>query len=197
MRTIHNHVPGPAVEYCIHLSQKFTFKFRLSSNRKTKAGDYKYLPGPENHHISVNKDLNKYAFLITYIHEIAHLVAYEKFGRKIDPHGAEWKSTFKKLILPTLTSRVYPDRLIKVLARHLKNPKASTQADPQLVKALQAFDIIEDGVLSLDAINDGSVFELNGKTYQRMERRRTRFVCKQIPTDKKYLVAGTTLVSPL
>jgi predicted SprT family Zn-dependent metalloprotease len=38
--------------------------------------------------------------LITLIHEISHLVAFEKFGRNIKPHGNEWKYSFQRLMIP-------------------------------------------------------------------------------------------------
>jgi len=33
----------------------------------------------------------KYRFFNSLVHEIAHLVAFEENGRKIKPHGLEWK----------------------------------------------------------------------------------------------------------
>lgn len=189
-------VPQNAVDYCLSFGKDYSFKFKLSSDRKTKAGDYKYLPSDSRHYISVNSGLNKYAFLITYIHEVAHLVAFDTYGRKISPHGKEWKYTFRKLMFPLLTPEIFPPDLLKIIAKHLKNPRASTHADPYLVKELQQYDSNE-GLLSLNSTMYGTVFILNGKTYKRMEKRRTRIVCMQITTDRKYLVAGTTLVIPL
>lgn len=194
---LESHVPPNALPYCCELTQRHKFHFKLSSNRKSKLGDYKYDPRTKTSHISVNRNLNQYAFLITFVHEIAHLAAANTHGRRISPHGSEWKSIFKQLMLPLIDPNVFPDILLKALAKHLINPKASTHADPHLVKALQTFDILPDGHQPLDRIHEGDHFTLHGKTYKRMEKRRTRIVCVHITTDKKYLVAGTTLVSEL
>ena len=45
-------------------------------------------------------NLNPYRFLMTLVHEVAHLVAFQKYGRAIKPHGKEWKFTFQTLMLP-------------------------------------------------------------------------------------------------
>jgi predicted SprT family Zn-dependent metalloprotease len=50
---------------------------------------------------TVNSNLNKYKFLITLIHEISHLVAFEKFGRNIKPHGNNEYSFQRLMILYT------------------------------------------------------------------------------------------------
>jgi len=191
------HIPRDALSYCLDLSQKHKFNFKLYSNRKTKIGDYKYDPATKNSQISVNRSLNSYSFLITFIHEIAHLVATKTFGRKIAPHGKEWKSTFKQLMLPLIIPDIFPENLLRTLAKHLINPKASTHADPVLVRALQAYDMQRDGFKQLDRIGNGNYFSFNGKRFQYLEKRRTRIVCRQVSNDKKYLVAGTTLVAEL
>jgi hypothetical protein len=50
---------------------------KIVNERQTRHGDYrKGLNG--KHEITVNSNLNKYKFLMTLIHEISHLVAFEK-----------------------------------------------------------------------------------------------------------------------
>ena len=49
-------------------------------------------------------------------HEFAHLVAYQKFGRRIKPHGLEWKSVMIAFgVKPTRTHsfKVTPSRRLK------------------------------------------------------------------------------------
>ena len=46
--------------------------------------------------IKINRDLNKYSFLITLVHEMAHASIWIKFGRRVKPHGDEWKRNFKE-----------------------------------------------------------------------------------------------------
>lgn len=76
--------------------------FRIARSRKTKLGDYTAPFKGEPHKISVNHDLNPYAFLITTIHEFAHLKTWQQFKNKVKPHGIEWKNHFKILMEPFL-----------------------------------------------------------------------------------------------
>ena len=196
MPTIDTFIPEEAVIYCRRIIDEYPFEFKLASTRKTKSGDYRFLPDRKVHQISVNKELNRFAFLITFIHEVAHLVAFQDFGRRIRPHGKEWKVTFKKLMLPLLHPGVFPDPILKVLARHMKNPKASSHSDAHLISALRAYNI-QNGPdeLVLNNLASGTIFTLHGKTYQKLEKKRTRVLCKQIVSNKKYLVSAMALVS--
>ena len=67
----------------------------------------------------IYNDLNQYAFLITYLHEVAHLITYQKHKNKVAPHGKEWKNDFKIVLLPILNPQVFPDLLLKTLARQI------------------------------------------------------------------------------
>ena len=122
--TLLKYVPENAVNQCIKLIKDNFVHLKIVNERQTKHGDYrKAMSG--KHEISVNGSLNKYRFLMTLIHEIAHLMAFEKFGRDIKPHGVEWKMTFQRIMLPFLRPDVYPNDLLPLLARHFRNPSAS------------------------------------------------------------------------
>ena len=71
------HVPDDAVHYCLELWTSIPFNFKVKNNRTTKLGDYRYDRRNGAHSITVNMDLNEYSFLITYIHEVAHLLTTE------------------------------------------------------------------------------------------------------------------------
>ena len=103
------------------------------NERVTRHGDYRRRKAHGNHQITVNASLNKYRFLITLIHEIAHLMAFEKYGRHIKPHGLEWKKTFQHLMLPFIRPEIFPSQLLPLLARHFKNPKASSSTDAHII----------------------------------------------------------------
>ena len=125
-RIFSDHLPDDAVHYCIDLWVENPFDFVLSKKRQTKAGDYRFDPRTAHHRITVNADLNRFNFLITLIHEIAHQHATLKYGIQRPPHGQTWKTTFKLLMLPLLNNIVFPDDILAKLAKHMKNPKASS-----------------------------------------------------------------------
>nr|WP_321245665.1 SprT-like domain-containing protein [uncultured Psychroserpens sp.] len=159
---------------------------KIKSERKTRHGDYRQLPN-NRHQITVNSNLNPYRFLITLIHEIAHFETYNKYGRFIKPHGKEWKYTFQHLMLPFLRPDIFPMDLLPLLAKHFKNPKASSDTDLQLALALKQFSEPNDKTYVYD-VSLGQAFKLyNGKVFIKGNKRRTRFECLEIKTGKLYL----------
>jgi len=100
------------------------------------------------------------------------------------PHGKEWKTTFQKLMIPFLP--LFPDTVQKQLALYLKNPKASTSSDLELVKALRQFD--EISILTIADIPDGSIFQTtNGKKYLKEKKIKKRYQCKSLSNNRRYL----------
>ncbi|MTI20976.1 transcription elongation protein SprT [Fulvivirga sp. RKSG066] len=184
---LQKHVPEAAVDYCLELWLAHPFNFKLKRPRASKLGDYRYNPNDKSHSISVNLDLNKYSFLVTYLHEVAHLLTYKEFGRKVMPHGKEWKQNFKHVALPLLSNEVFPDPMLRALAKYLKNPKASSCTDPGLYKSLSAYDT--EPKLFLSDVKVGEQFVLGNRVFKKQTLRRTRYVCLEVSTGKKYLIS--------
>ena len=195
MHTFEKFFPTEAVEYCFELWKKHNFKFIISKKRSSKLGDYRYSFVDKSHTITVNGDLNKFSFTVTFIHEVAHLVAGVEYGRKKLPHGTEWKATFKSLMLPILHNKVFPPDVLVPLQLYLKNAGASSCSDPQLLKALQQYDHWHDGLVYLSDIQEGELFEFNKRVFRKHELRRTRALCVDVSNDKRYLIAEVAKVS--
>ena len=159
---------------------------KIKNERKTRHGDYMRLPNG-NHQITINSNLNKHRFLITLIHEIAHFEAYKAYGKFIKPHGVEWKRTFQHLMLPFLNPNIFPNEILPLLAKHFKNPKASSDTDVNLALALKQFDESNDKTYIFD-VPLGHVFKLyNGKVFKKGNKRVKRFECVEVKTGKLYL----------
>ena len=159
---------------------------KIKNERKTRHGDYRQLPNGK-HQITVNSNLNKYQFLITLVHEIAHFEAYKNYGRLIKPHGKEWKYTFQHLMLPFLRPEIFPLALLPLLANHFKNPKASSDTDTQLAFALKQFNENNDKTYVFE-VPLGKDFKLyNGRVFKKGNKRRKRFECMEVKTGKLYL----------
>lgn len=188
-------VPEASVDYCLDLWWHYKFEFKITKGRQTKLGDYRFHSQRKIHIISVNNDLNKYNFLITYIHEVAHLLVYEQHKHSVDPHGKEWKMQFKKLMLPILTSDVFPSDVLRPLALYLKNPKASSCSDQALMIALHKYEAKAEDVLLLSSLNEGDIFQFQNRKFEKVETRRTRILCKEVMTGKRYLISGIAKVS--
>ncbi len=191
------HVPENAVHYCLDLWTSIPFHFKLTKKRQSKVGDYRYDPTNGSHSITVNLDLNQYSFLVTYIHEVAHLLTIERNGRKTPPHGAKWKSNFKELMAPMLTDLVFPVDILPLLINHMKNPKASSYSDAALVQALRNYDANCDDLVALSLLDEGDLFEFNKSMYTKLTTRRTRVLCLQEDTSRKYLISKMAMVRKL
>ncbi len=185
---LEKYLPENAVIPCFELIKQFGVHLKIVNERVTRHGDYRRMPNGQ-HQITVNATLNKYRFLITLVHEIAHLVAFEKFGRSIKPHGKEWKRTFQHLMIPFIRPEIFPSKLLPLIARHFKNPKASSITDSQLAMALKAYDVVQHSDKSyVFELPTGSIFRLyNGKLFQKGNKRVKRFECVELATGRLYL----------
>ena len=181
-----DYLPPSAKTYCKELLVAEDIEIKVVNIRRTRHGDYKRLANGK-HLITLNATQNPYRFLITFIHEVAHLQAFEKFGRGIKPHGREWKYTFKCLMLPCIHPAVFPKDLLPIVALHFKNPKASSTTDTKLALALKKYDP-PNGTTPVFEIPPGSVFKLyNGKQFKRGNQRVKRIECIELSTGRLYL----------
>ena len=195
--TLERHVPAAAVVYALRLWEENRFYFKVTRNRATKLGDYRQLRQGRQviHTISVNGGMNRYQFLITYVHEVAHMHVALR-GRRVQPHGTEWKNTFRELMLPLLEEAVFPEPLLGVLARHMRNPKASSGADPALVRALNGEDPNQTLPL-LEDLKVGEAFRFRGRVFVKGALRRTRVLVTDPRTQRKYLIPKIAEVEPV
>ncbi|MBT4413572.1 MAG: sprT domain-containing protein [Polaribacter sp.] len=177
-------VPVKAIPFVQFLIDEHSFDLIIVNQRQTKHGDFRKLPDGR-FQITVNNNLNKYQFLLTLVHEIAHHVTHQKFGRA-QPHGKEWKMVFQHLMLPFLRPEIYPTKILPFLATYLKNPKASTDSDVNLSLVLKGNEA-EKGKNFIFEINSGSFFEFKNIIYRRGNKRRTRFECLNMDNQKVYL----------
>lgn len=192
--TYQNYIPQKAIPFLDFLIERHSFDLKIVNERVTKHGDFKKLPNGK-FQITINNSLNKFQFLLTLIHEIAHHVTYEKFGR-VQPHGKEWKTVFQHMMLPFLDPEIYPKDILGHLANYLKNPKASTDADAKLSLALRGNEA-ESGKLFIFSIQIGGLFEFKNTIYKRGNQRRTRIECQNIKTKKIYLFHQNAEVTPV
>lgn len=184
--TLAKYLPEYAVKPAFDLIVANQVHLKIVNERQTRHGDYRR-GHTGKHEITVNSSLNKYRFLMTLIHEIAHLVAFEKFGRNIKPHGDEWKFTFQRLMVPFIRPEIFPGQLLPLLARHFKNPTASSDTDTTLSLALKQYDKENDKNYVFE-IPYGSVFRIkNGKIFKKLAVRTKRFECIEISSGRTYL----------
>lgn len=181
-------IPDGSYESLLESILLYKVQLTLTRERKTILGTYIHPFKDKGHRISINANLNKYSFLVTLLHELAHLYTYEQYKGKVAPHGSEWKAIFSSILKDYLAKNIFPNDIAIAIARSIKNPGASTCADIPLQKALRKYDEKVEGMFMIEELAPGQTFILtDGRIFERGERQRTRYKCKELMTNKIYL----------
>ncbi len=197
VQILRKYLPPGAEEYAVEILIRHAIQLRISKPRVSKYGDYRPPTPGEPHRISLNNDLNPYAFLITFLHEAAHLTNFEKNRNKVAPHGIEWKNEFASISHPIFQLQLLPSDIDRALKRYLTNPGASSCTDPVLFKTLRKYDQ-DDSWLTVHEMPIERPFKLqDGRMFVKREKLRTRYKCAEIPGGKLYFVHGNALCKPV
>ncbi|MEO6583126.1 MAG: SprT-like domain-containing protein [Ferruginibacter sp.] len=163
----------------------------ITRQRNTILGDYRHKHLNKGHRISVNGNLNKYSFLITLLHELAHLLTYEQFGNTVLPHGKEWKSAFSRILVQFLQKNIFPGDIEKTLLKSIKNPAASSCGDENLLRVLKNYNAVQFGILMVEQLEPGALFSINGdRVFKKGQKMRTRYKCQEVVTGKWFLFSS-------
>lgn len=180
----------PAGTYPLVASYLTRYKVSLTITRRRRSilGDYRRPHKEEGHRISVNGDLNKYAFLLTVMHELAHLMAFEFYGSRIAPHGKEWKQVFNRLLQQLDLYAVFPREIAVAIQEYMKDPAARTCSDDRLVRTLRKYDRIRPDTCLVEDLAEGEHFLTpGGEPFCRGRKLRKRFECKSLRTGHLYI----------
>lgn len=173
-------------------------RFKVTRSRASKLGDYRSPFKNEPHQITINHDLNPYSFLITTVHEFAHLKTWQIHKGKVKPHGLEWKNNFKNLMNPFIRLNLFPEDINVALIKYMNNPAASSCTDLTLYKTLKSYDKEESETVTIDCIEINSYFSIkNGRVFQKLERLRKRYKCLEVKTQRIYLFHPIAEVVPV
>tara|TARA_Y100000768_G_C23970309_1_gene680171 strand:- start:1458 stop:2060 length:603 start_codon:yes stop_codon:yes gene_type:complete len=187
-------IPVDAKKNIRDLINRYELNIITVSERKSKRGDFRvYKNGFKK--ITLNQDSNKFRFLITLLHEIAHQLVFQTFGNSIKPHGKEWKKKFKEISKPFLLESIFPIPILDTYKMYLNNPKSSTDLDKELSVSLSKFDTLND-YFFIEKLEMGQLFLYRKKEiFMKISKKRKRFVCKKISNGKLYLFQPNTLIS--
>ena len=193
-----HYIPEAAVHPLTEWLQKNKVELKISRARRTKLGDFRVARNGDFPRISVNHDLNRYAFLITLVHEMAHAEVHAKNShfRRIKPHGTEWQKVFSEMMQPFLNEEIFPGSLLPSVQKYFQKPKASSASDPYLMRALKAFDDPSENP-QLNDLALGDRFMFRNVSFEVIKKMRTRFQCRNLQNKRLYLIHGLAEVEKL
>lgn len=183
------YIAAPAVPLIAEWIYHFNFKLKIKKSRQSRYGDYHPPVSGRNHLITINNDLNPHAFLLTLVHEIAHLLCFERFGNRVKPHGQEWKECYKELMRPFMRLDIFPDDVRAAVISYMRDPGASSCSDDQLMRVMKRYDHPSD-LVHLETLPIHSEFIYNERRFIKGSKRRTRFECREKGTSHIYLFAA-------
>ncbi|MDB5199048.1 MAG: hypothetical protein JWO92_1011 [Chitinophagaceae bacterium] len=188
LSALNSFLPEGSFEEVAHYLHQYKVHLTIARERKSILGNYRNKHFDKAHRISVNGNLNKYSFLITLLHELAHLLAHEKYGHRIQAHGKQWKEEYGKILGEFIPKKIFPAEIEKLLMASLHNPAATTCAEPHLIRALKKYDVKKEGYFFVEELPVGSLFKIaSGAIFKKGERIRKRFKCVEVATKKVYL----------
>ncbi|MDB4240154.1 SprT-like domain-containing protein [Flavobacteriaceae bacterium] len=194
MHSLFDLIPANSIELITDLINSENLSIKIVKTRKTKHGDFRHLIDGK-FQITLNYIDNKFRFLITLVHELAHFKVSQSFKYRVNPHGFEWKKIYKHLMLPFLNNKIFPDDILRHLAFHMINPPATTDSDINLVIALHKYELNEDEKTFLFEVplNSSFIFQEN-KKFIKLNKRRKRYICKNLLTGRKFLFSPVARV---
>lgn len=188
LNALETYLPGGTYSTVIQYLRHYKVHLTISRERKSILGDYRFAGYGKNHRISVNGNLNRYAFLITLLHELAHLVTFVQFGNRIPPHGKEWKQVYGDFLQQFLRLGVFPEDIAEEIEKTKHRPAAGSCAEDDLLRVLRKYDADGGGKRLVEEIPMNANFRTeDGRLFQRGEQLRKRIRCTEVKTGKVYL----------
>ncbi len=198
LSSLEDYIPEGSSSLIFEYLKLYKVHLTITRSRKTVLGDYRHAMGTKNHRISVNGNLNKFSFVITLIHEIAHLVTFLQFNNGVLAHGKEWKQIYRELLVRFLVIKIFPRDIQQALENSLQNLPASSCADEGLMRVLKRYDTKEKELVMVEQVEEGFLFEIDrGKLFKKGKRLRKRFQCVEVETGKLYLFSPIYEVKPV
>lgn len=185
---LQRYLPANSGQLVLQYLHHYKVHLTITRERKSLYGDYRHATRDRNHRISVNGNLNKYSFLITLVHELAHLLTFQQFGNRVASHGKEWKQLFAFLLKDFLAGNIFPDDVKHALLKSLHDLPASSCADDNLMRVLKGYDNNTPDMVLVEQIPEGNLFALDdGRIFKRGKKLRKRYECVEVKTKKLYL----------
>lgn len=196
MQALAAFLPKGSFEKVVVYIRQYKVHLTITKKRKSVLGDYRHASMGKNHRISVNGDLNKYEFLITLLHELAHLLTFEQYRNRVEAHGREWKNCYSALLYDFVQSDIFPADVKMALQRSIMNPAATANGETDLLLVLRKYNKPQQtGLIPVAEIPPGQLFQTeNGRVFMKGALRRKRFECVEVKSGLRYSFSAVTEV---
>lgn len=190
LAALQQYIPAAAAPKILAYLQHYSIHLTITRSRQTVLGDYRHATSIQPHRISVNGDLNPFSFLITLIHEIAHLLTFIQYQNRVAPHGKEWKTIYAQILSSFLQPDIFPEDIIQALKNSLHNLPASSCSDENLMRILRQYDAPKN-TIAVEQLEEGDLFQIKGgRVFKKGPKVRKRHQCIEVDTGKWYLFNG-------
>ncbi len=191
LHALDEYLPKGSLEPVLEYLHQYKIHLTITRERNSILGDYRHAINQKNHRISVNGNLNKYSFLVTLLHEVAHLLAFENFGHRIAPHGKEWKNEYSKILAQFLLKKLFPVDIEKALLKSLQNPSATSCGEEHLMRVLKNYDVRKEGEVLVEQLTAGQLFKTkDGRVFKKGEKLRKRHKAIDVKSGVLYIFSG-------
>jgi SprT protein len=188
LEQLQHYLPDGSAALVMQYLHHYRVHLTITRERKSILGDYRHATHERNHRISVNGNLNKYSFLITLVHELAHLLTFQQYGNRVQSHGKEWKGIYAFLLKDFLASNIFPEDIRKKLQQSIHDLPASSCADDDLMRVLRLYDENGHDMVFVEQIPEGNCFLLDdGRIFRKGKKLRKRYQCVDVKTKQVYL----------
>jgi hypothetical protein len=196
MHALAAYLPDGAFEPVVQYIQHYKVHLTITKKRKSVLGDYRHAMMGMNHRISINGDLNKYEFLVTLLHELAHLLTFEQYKNKVEAHGKEWKYLYGNLLTDFVGRNFFPAEVETALRKSIKNPAATANGETELLRVLRNYNAtVRKGYVTIEAVAEGAFFKTdNGKIFKKGPKRTKRYECVEVATNHRYSFSAVSEV---
>lgn len=200
MHALATYLPENTFEPVVQFIHEYKVYLTVTKKRKSVLGDYRHsgVPGT-NHRISINGNLNKYEFLITLLHELAHLLTYEQYKNRVEPHGKEWKNHYSNLLIDFVQRKIFPTDIELALQKSILNPAATANGETDLMLILRSYNTTQKvGFVPISQLPNEALFATeDGRLFKKIGKRTKRFQCLEIKTGRHYIFSALSEVKPM
>jgi SprT protein len=190
--------PGETVDQVSAFLVKYSIQLKITRTRVSKLGDYRAPVRYPKHRITINGNLEKYFLYLVFLHELAHLLVWNKYKGRVNPHGKQWKEEFSALLRQALFLDMLPAELRNPVYEFSKNVKATFASDPALYRVLKSLDQDQQQEITIEDIPEESYFVAsNGRMFKKEEKLRKRYRCFCLNNNRRYLFHPMAVIQPV